>query len=180
MPDGENLERRDGHGARTELDRLPRSCPRVRPATIYLDGAHGRRHLADVAAQRLDCGAQLRFGDGGETIRIGDAVDGAVGIVRRGRGAEPDGGEVLLVETHEEGEQAGGAAEPHHEEASGHGVEGSRMANPAESGEPPDPGDHVVTRHAVALVDEQDAISRGGVGHFSRLPTAEGSRRIPA
>src|SRR5690606_29517859 len=107
---------------------------------------------------RVDLGGSPRRGD----LPLGVVGDGGL--------AEADGGGVLLVGTHEVGEQPGGATDAEHEDAGGHGVERAGMSDLAGAGETPDPTDDVVAGPAGRLVDDEQAVGRvGGTGGGSTI-----------
>src|SRR6185312_5172055 len=161
-PGVEQFERRDRHRARGELDLLSLPGKRIGALAIDLDSADAARHLADLAAQFRDSRADLPLGDGGDRSLGGVAQLGALGVIRGGGDAEPDGGEILLVEPDQVGEQPRRRVHTEHQKAGGHRVERSRVADLARSREPARSSDDVVTRDSLRFVDEQDAAAVTG------------------
>ena len=139
---------------------LPGTRACVGSAAVHLDGAHGARALPDAARERRRGGRDRLIGDGGESRGIRARAEFALGVVGRGTRAEPDGGEVLLVEADEVGQQPRRGADAEHEQARGHRVEGSGVADLAGAEPLAGARDDVVARHAARLVDEQDAAGR--------------------
>ena len=64
-----NLQARDAHRARRQLDVLPRAGERIRSFTVHLDRRHCRGNLHDVTAQGRERRLQVGLAEGGTPHR---------------------------------------------------------------------------------------------------------------
>ena len=145
-----------GHGHRTglKLDFLTGADPIVGPPTVHLDGRDRGRALLDLSGQRGHSSLDAReFHDGA----VGAEENLPLGIIGAGGLAEPDRGRVAFVGEDEVIEQLGGPLHADDQHARRHRVERAGVADPTGSGQPTNPADHVVRRHAGRLVDDDQA-----------------------
>ena len=154
-PHVRDLEPIHVHGPRRDRDVRTRTDQLVRPLTVDLDRRDLRRHLQDVSAQRLRRPVDLLAGD---RARVGARADLSLGVVGRGRLAEPDRRVVALVGQREVAEQPGRTPEAEQQDAGGHRVEGAGVADLARPGEPADPCDHIVRGPLLGLVDDEQSL----------------------
>ncbi len=158
----EHVEARDGDATRGQRDLLARAHAVVRAATVDLDRADGARHLVELAGKGGDplgnpavSGGLKRSGRCSVTDRV------ALGVIGRRALAEADRRRVLLVETHEIGEQARRRARAQRQQAGGRRVEGAGVADLARTEGATSASDHVVAGEAGRLIDEQQAGDHG-------------------
>lgn len=154
----EHVEARDGDATRGQRDLLARAHSIVRAATVDLDRADRARHLVELAGEGGDRGGDAVVGGGGERggrRSLADRV--TLGVIGRRSEPEADRRRVLLVETHEIGEQARRRARAQRQQAGGRGIEGASVAHLAGAQRATGASDHVVAGEAGRLVDEQQA-----------------------
>jgi hypothetical protein len=106
---GLELERGNRHGPRLELYLEAGAGEVVCPLAVDLDRAVRARHLLDRTGESRNPLADRLIFDGPGVCGRRDV---ALCVIRCGRLAKPNGREVLLVESDEEGEQAGRATDP--------------------------------------------------------------------
>ncbi len=182
-PHREQLERRHGDRAGRQLDLLAVAHPLVGALAVDLHGAHRARHLVDHADLPQHARPDRLLGRAREALGGCRGERLALGVVGRGVPAEPDRGEVLLVEPDEVVQQPRGVVHAEDEEARRHRVERARVPDLAGAGEAAHARDDVVAGDSLRLVDEEDAAvhavqanSRAG----SRPPPTAADRRSPA
>ena len=101
-----------------DLDRLPFTGEIVEALALNADGGIHRGRLHNISPKR---------GEGFFDILAGDVdrpafEDLRLGIVRRGRLAQPDDRAIGLIQSLQEAGEAGCGAEQQHQPAGGHGV----------------------------------------------------------
>jgi hypothetical protein len=171
----QHLEHRHLDRARLELHALAPAYPGVGAAALDLHRRHRRRDLLDPAGQRGDRARDVVVGQA-RGVRAGE--DLPLGVVGEGRLAEADGRVVALVGHRQVPEQARRAVDADDEHARRHRVQRAGVTDLAGTGEPPQPGHHVVRGAPGRLVDDDDSRRR-------RLLSRHGNRdrvglRLPA
>ncbi len=157
-----DIESVDGHGAGRNGDLLTGAHQFVGAAPIDLDRGHLRRNLHDIAGQQCDLLVDRVVGYLRRVVRFGDL---ALRIIcGRGR-TEADRRFVDLVLCDQVRQQLRAALNACDKHARGHRVERASVANLARAKEAAQSRDHVMTRQALRLIDDNNAGLFEGIVH---------------
>ena len=162
----EDVEGVDGHRAWRDLHRLALADELVCTLPVDLDGADGTRPLHDVAGQRADLAGDVLVGD---TAGIGRVCDLTVGILRRRFYSKANRRLVRLRLCNKVRQKLGAPLHPDDEQACGHRIQCSCMADLLRAKIAPDDPNHRVRGHARRLIHQHKATKFAHVRHTPKI-----------